>query len=132
DIIDAQSRMEQSLHLYMNDIFPDSYHFIGNTNIAIGNRMSGCPPACWKHFDYIINCTPQEFGECSSRKNYLLLPIPEGKKGQHILYDMLPVAIDFLNEPLRERKKILIHCSQGVDRSVGIALGVIVTYYDDE
>ncbi|CAG8497885.1 12941_t:CDS:10 [Ambispora leptoticha] len=123
----------------------DSFNFLGNTNIAIGNRRSGCPPLCWRYFDYIINCTPQGYNTSTNsstiiqstdissenKTNYLQLPIPEGKKGQHILFEMIPKALDYLKIPLMEHQRILIHCEQGVDRSVGIALAVLVNYFDD-
>ncbi|CAG8457932.1 84_t:CDS:10 [Ambispora gerdemannii] len=124
----------------------DSFNFLGNTNIAIGNRKSGCPPLCWQYFDYIVNCTPHGYNTSSTnsstitqstdisssdKANYIQLPIPEGKKGQHVLFEMIPKALDYLRIPLLEHRRILIHCEQGIDRSVGIALAILVNYFDD-
>ena len=77
------------------------------------------PPECWKNFDIIINCTPEPYTSSENippspyDNNYLQLPIPEGKKGQNILYSSIPVALNFVKKPLEENKKILIHCKQG-------------------
>ncbi|RIA84745.1 tRNA A64-2'-O-ribosylphosphate transferase [Glomus cerebriforme] len=114
----------------------DSFNFIGNTNIAIGDYKSAFPPECWKNFDYIINCTSESYTSNeitpSFNKNYLQLSIPEGKKGQNTLYLNIPIALEFIRKPLEENKKILIHCKQGIDRSCGIALAIMVKYFDDK
>ncbi|RUP45765.1 tRNA A64-2'-O-ribosylphosphate transferase [Jimgerdemannia flammicorona] len=111
-----------------------SYDFIGNTNIAIGSRRSGKPPQCWNNFDVIINCTELEYeGNRDERHagRYLQLAIPEGKKGQHVLARMIPRALEFVEGPLREGRRVLVHCAKGQDRSVGIALAIFVKYFDD-
>ena len=91
------------------------------------------PPECWKNFDYIINCTlepytPNEIIPSPPyNKNYLQLPIHEGKKGQNILYLSIPIALKFIKKPLEENKKILINISESYkedDDTVG--------HYDSE
>ncbi|KAF9279768.1 hypothetical protein BGZ68_007708 [Mortierella alpina] len=74
---------------------------------------------------------------------YLHLPIAEGKKGQHQLLEMIPVAIKAVQQMYAARAgviqpqqtphspKILVHCQQGMDRSVGIALALLVSSFDD-
>ncbi|CAJ0846093.1 19926_t:CDS:10 [Entrophospora sp. SA101] len=102
----------------------DEFNFIGNTNIAIGNRKS----------------EPINFNFHTTSFNYLQLFIPEGKKGQHQLYQQIPNALKFLKDPIiknnsldkEHSKKILIYCEQGIDRSVGICLSVLIEYFDDQ
>ncbi|KAG0050683.1 hypothetical protein BGZ83_004513 [Gryganskiella cystojenkinii] len=67
---------------------------------------------------------------------YLHLPIAEGKKGQHDLLAMIPIAIQGIRKIFMEAKegqpRILIHCQQGMDRSVGISLALLVACFDEE
>ncbi|KAG0038825.1 hypothetical protein BGZ82_010713 [Podila clonocystis] len=68
---------------------------------------------------------------------YLHLPIAEGKKGQHQLLTMIPVAIQAVNEMYNHSegslsKRILVHCQQGMDRSVGISLSLLVACFDED
>ncbi|CAO3573110.1 unnamed protein product [Mortierella alpina] len=74
---------------------------------------------------------------------YLHLPIAEGKKGQHQLLEMIPVAIQAVQQLYAARAeaiypqeappspKILVHCQQGMDRSVGIALALLVSCFNE-
>ncbi|KAF9428141.1 hypothetical protein BGZ94_003261 [Podila epigama] len=75
---------------------------------------------------------------------YVHLPIAEGKKGQHHLFAMIPMAIKAMNE-MYDRQvlqqessggqprplKILVHCQQGMDRSVGISLALLVACFEE-
>ncbi|KAF7732014.1 hypothetical protein EC973_007119 [Apophysomyces ossiformis] len=106
-------------------------NYISQTTLAVGSRSSGKPPDCWRDFDVIVNCTMLEYEENKKHKDcYLQLAIPEGKKGQQALFNSIPVALDFVKKPLSENKRVLIHCAKGQDRSVGIALAILVKYYD--
>ncbi|KAG0023055.1 hypothetical protein BGZ80_010516 [Entomortierella chlamydospora] len=72
---------------------------------------------------------------------YLHLPIAEGKKGQHQLLEMIPIAIKavesfYASRTMREgaetmNPRILIHCQQGMDRSVGITLAILVSCFEE-
>ncbi|KAF9436705.1 hypothetical protein BGZ76_003193 [Entomortierella beljakovae] len=82
----------------------------------------------------------------SKEYRYLHLPIAEGKKGQHQFLEMIPIAIKAVRSLYTSRTekglsdseedssslKILIHCQQGMDRSVGIALAILVSSFDIE
>ncbi|KNC98283.1 tRNA A64-2'-O-ribosylphosphate transferase [Spizellomyces punctatus DAOM BR117] len=114
-----------------------SFEWLGEMGIAIGNRTSGRPPYCWSIFDFVINCgAPEydctEFQTYAKNGRYLYLPIPEGKKGQHELFRCLPIVLNFVQNPIKDGKKILFHCMQGKDRSVGMALAVLIRYMDDQ
>ncbi|KAG0309844.1 hypothetical protein BGZ98_005384 [Dissophora globulifera] len=73
--------------------------------------------------------------------SYLHLPIAEGKKGQHQLLEMIPIAVKAVERFYADRAsggfsdiahpKILIHCQQGMDRSVGITLALLVACFDE-
>ncbi|CAG8455054.1 703_t:CDS:2 [Diversispora eburnea] len=54
------------------------------------------------------------------------------KKGQNKLFSSIPIALEFVKKPLEEKKRILIHCKVGIDRSVGICLAILINYFDDE
>jgi tRNA A64-2'-O-ribosylphosphate transferase len=76
----------------------------------------GEPPLCWQNFDIVINCTDQEYPENKKEiysKRYLHLNIPSGKRGQHILFSYIPLALQFCQEPMASGKSILVHCIEG-------------------
>ncbi|KAJ1922001.1 tRNA A64-2'-O-ribosylphosphate transferase [Mycoemilia scoparia] len=111
------------------------WRFINNTNIAVGSRSSGRPPECWDNFSAIINCGAPEYEPNKTpalKSRYLYLPIPEGKKGQHALGENIPMALDFARKVLLKNEKVLVHCSQGMDRSVGITLAILTKYFDND
>jgi tRNA A64-2'-O-ribosylphosphate transferase len=136
--------------LEQGDMDGKNYAMIKPTNLAIGNYSSGKPPQCWIDFDYIINCSVSEYDNMNSKDKegcYLHLPIPEGKKGQIIFGTSIQKAIDFVQKPILENKKILVHCSTGKaslndfyflllilsigkDYSVGILLAIMIHYFD--
>ncbi|KAK9720284.1 tRNA A64-2'-O-ribosylphosphate transferase, variant 2 [Basidiobolus ranarum] len=110
------------------------FDFIEGTTIAIGSRTSGRPPQCWNTFDCIINCCELEYNDNldeTHKSEYLHLNIPEGKKGQSTLLELIPKALEFAKEKLTENRTILVHCAQGKDRSVGIALAIMIHYYNE-
>ncbi|KAI8978906.1 tRNA A64-2'-O-ribosylphosphate transferase [Pilobolus umbonatus] len=84
-----------------------NYAIISPTHLAIGNLSSAAYPECWKSFDVLINCSPEnrDSDEHVNEKSYLHVPIPEGKKGQ-------------------------IAFASSKDYSVGILLSILVRYYD--
>ncbi|KAJ2611800.1 tRNA A64-2'-O-ribosylphosphate transferase [Coemansia sp. RSA 1365] len=109
------------------------FAFIRDTGLAVGGRTSGRPPECWSKFDAIINCGAPEYEPNKNpalKTQYLFLPIPEGKRGQFALGKSIPCALDFVYTHLKRGARVLVHCSQGMDRSVGIALAVLTQYFD--
>lgn len=99
--------------LEQGDMDGKNYAMIKPTMLGIGNFASGKPPQCWTHFDYIINCSVTEYDEMKEDKRYLHLPIPDGKKGQIIFGTSIQKAIDFVQKPILENKRILVHCFTG-------------------
>mmetsp|Transcript_21254 Transcript_21254/g.29794 ORF Transcript_21254/g.29794 Transcript_21254/m.29794 type:complete len:549 (-) Transcript_21254:124-1770(-) len=114
---------------------------IGLTGISIGSRISGKPSMCWKHFDCIINVTTNEYDGMSSSvqsfcniprgKYYIQMPVKEGKKDRSELEKYMPVAMIFIFEHCIIRKrKLLVHCAQGRDRSVAVVLSALCIFFD--
>lgn len=110
---------------------------IGDCGLYIGSRKSGKPPDCWHAFDAILNVTTMEYEDpIPYGKYYLQLPIQEGKRDKTELEKWLPLGIFFIGFHLasspslsstngRKGKKLLIHCAQGRDRSVAVAIGFL-------
>jgi tRNA A64-2'-O-ribosylphosphate transferase len=116
-----------------------NYHKLGNTTLYVGTRRAGRPPECWEHFDAIVNATVKSYdgmktmmvdnennSSNSSNSNtlerYLHVPIPEGKRdSDEILLTSMPKVLCFILLHLAQSHRILVHCNQGIDRSVGIA-----------
>eukprot|EP00797_Seminavis_robusta_P008544 Sro1601_g285160.2 (455) ;mRNA; r:12209-13573 len=108
------------------------FDWIGNLGIAIGTRRAGRPAHCWKHFDAILNVTNTEYGEIRQQSSedgrycyYLQLPVQEGKRDKIELERWMPVGILFCALHASRGRRILIHCAQGRDRSVAVAMAVV-------
>mmetsp|Transcript_17186 Transcript_17186/g.35908 ORF Transcript_17186/g.35908 Transcript_17186/m.35908 type:complete len:498 (+) Transcript_17186:1110-2603(+) len=114
---------------------------IGDTNLWIGSRRASRPPDCWEGFDAILNVTNQEYdamttisqdGGCCSNKDYnrvlyyLQLPVEEGKRDKTQLEQWMSVGLAFLIHHLQRNRRVLVHCAQGKDRSVAVALIFVV------
>lgn len=107
---------------------------IGELNLWVGSRRSGRPPGCWKHFDAIINVTTQEYAGMTTEiaRFYLQLSVEEGKRDKSELERCIPVGLAFLLFHLQKGRRVLIHCAQGRDRSVAIALVFVVLFCSPE
>ena len=108
---------------------------IGNLNLWISSRKAGRPPACWEYFDAILNVTDVEYPtmtdsikdeqQSSTTHFYLMLPVAEGKKDKSELERWMPVGLHFLIHHLQHRRRVLVHCAQGKDRSVAVVLALV-------
>jgi tRNA A64-2'-O-ribosylphosphate transferase len=116
---------------------------IGETNLWIGSRRAGRPPECWLGFDAILNVTSMEYDDLAididnndngkNNKNYskkdrfyLQLHVEEGKRDRTQLEMWMPVGLAFLIHHLQNKRSVLVHCAQGKDRSVALALVFVV------
>lgn len=117
----------------------DNANKIGDMPLWIGSRKSSRPPECWNNFDAILNCTDTHYDAMSesiddqlqkkrSKVNYLQLPIAEGKKDKKNLEKWMPVGLAFLVKNLQERRRVLVHCAQGKDRSVAVVLAFVILF----
>ena len=111
-----------------------NFSMIGKSGIAIGTRRAGRPPDCWYHFDAVLNVTTMEYDGLVSgedvplQKTYLCCPVAEGKKDKHELERWLAVAIVFVVTNIAAGRKVLVHCAQGMDRSVAVSMAVCVIF----
>jgi len=109
---------------------------IGNTGIAIGTRRAGRPPDCWKNFDAILNVTDLEYPDMFDKYNslesdargsgfYLQMPVKEGKRDRSELERWMAVGTAFVFRHAQQKRRILIHCAQGKDRSVAMGMCIV-------
>ena len=68
----------------------------------------------------------------SSTAAYLQVPVAEGKRDKRGLERHLPAALRFAARHLSERRRVLVHCAQGRDRSCAVAIALLVACYDDD
>ncbi|KAJ3274997.1 hypothetical protein HDV01_001503 [Terramyces sp. JEL0728] len=127
----SSTRIEEIFNRVKSHIFTspgtNDYNWIGDTGIAIGNRAAAAPPKCWDEFDFIINCGAPEY-EYEAEANYLYLDIPEGKKGQNQLFNCIKPLLSKLETMENFPSRLLVHCMQGKDRSVGVALSILIQF----
>ena len=122
--------------------------------IWVGGRRSGRPPYCFERFDYVLNVTCDSYALLSSSssssssdpssssspclalpsgKYYMQLPVPEGKRNKSDLERWLPAGLLFCLTALKQRgKRLLIHCAQGRDRSIAVAIVAAKLFCEDE
>ena len=58
-------------------------------------------------------------------------PVAEGKKDRRGLVQHLPKALRFAAEHLSRGRRVLVHCAQGRDRSVAVAVAVLAAFFDE-
>lgn len=107
-----------------------SFSAIGNTGVFIGGWKSRL---AYSDFDIVVNCTEND-PHVSIEKDcfYLKLDIPEGKRGLTKFYQIVPSFIQTIHSQIKKYvqfPRIMIHCAQGKDRSVGIALCVFLSLF---
>jgi tRNA A64-2'-O-ribosylphosphate transferase len=110
-----------------------SLNKISNSCLYIGSRRSSHPTEVpWEKYTHIINCTNLQYPSLIAQKTsselektYLYLDVAEGKKGQHQLFAAFPKVESWFRRnvlPMIETSHVLVHCNQGRDRSVVVAL----------
>lgn len=117
-----------------------SFDTLGLTQLSIGSRRAGRPPECWTYFDAVLNVTTTEYPNMcyrpsentasapSGRYYYLQLPVQEGKRDRSELERWMAVGIVFCIYHAQAGRRVLLHCAQGKDRSVAMALAVVVLF----
>ncbi|KAI9294166.1 initiator tRNA phosphoribosyl transferase [Neoconidiobolus thromboides FSU 785] len=107
--------------------------FIADSKVAIGNWKSGDPnnPGL-RQIDLVINCCDQEYTAEKFNQKYLFLNIKEGKKGKEELFQSIDKVLKYLQNNSEHVKSILCHCIQGKDRSVGIALAILLRFMGED
>jgi tRNA A64-2'-O-ribosylphosphate transferase len=113
-----------------------AYNALGSMNVYVGSRRAGRPPECWQVFDAVLNVTGQEYESLANKSGipennyYLQLPVEEGKRDKHELERWLAVGIVFVVHHAAQGRKVLIHCAQGKDRSVAVAMSMAALFGD--
>jgi tRNA A64-2'-O-ribosylphosphate transferase len=136
--LDSLVRLHTGTELIDRHILADqqqSFDWIGKTGIAIGTRRAGRPPECWGNFDAILNVTDMTYEvDESDIKNrfYLQCPVKEGKKDKKELEKWLPVGIYFIWWHRKNKRSVLVHCAQGMDRSVAFVMATAVIFCELE
>mmetsp|Transcript_408 Transcript_408/g.1023 ORF Transcript_408/g.1023 Transcript_408/m.1023 type:complete len:630 (-) Transcript_408:1333-3222(-) len=144
DTIINEERLKENLEPSLNQNSNQSlYDEIGSTGLYIGSRRSSRPPECWNSFDAILNVTNTEYEDMtkitmthSSHSSpsstqcryYLQLPVQEGKRDKKELERWLPIGILFVVYHAQHNRRVLIHCAQGKDRSVAVAIAVVLLF----
>jgi tRNA A64-2'-O-ribosylphosphate transferase len=111
---------------------------LGSMGVHVGSRRAGHPPECWESFDAVLNVTVQVYESLEKasgipeNKYYLQLPVEEGKRDKHELEKWLAVGIVFVVHHAAKGRKVLIHCAQGRDRSVAVAMSVAALFGDQK
>jgi tRNA A64-2'-O-ribosylphosphate transferase len=111
---------------------PSLFDTLGNTMISIGSRRAGRPPECWDQFDAILNVSDVEYENMmmtnQDEKFYLQLPVKEGKRDKSELERWMAVGVCFVGIHAQQGRRVLIHCAQGLDRSVAVAIAVVTLF----
>lgn len=111
------------------------FDWIGQLGLAIGTRGTGRPPKCWESFDAVLNVTElmydgmqQDLRTKSLGKTcfHIQLPVREGKRDKIELERWMAVGIAFVALHASYGRRILIHCAQGKDRSVAMAMACVM------
>ena len=124
----ARATARESLHhLHATDATPAQA-----PGLAVGSRRAGRPPECWAAFDAVVNVTQDEYAGMAGDARYLQVPVAEGKRDKAGLVQHLPTALRFVAARLLKGDRVLVHCAQGRDRSVGVALAVLATCFDED
>lgn len=77
---------------------------------------AAAPGACWGQ---------------TLKREYMHMPVAEGKRDKRDLERQLPAALRFAFSQLSRGRRLLIHCAQGMDRSVGVAVAILATFYQE-
>ena len=63
------------------------------------------------------------------RREYMHMPVAEGKRDKRELERQIPAALRFAYSQLIRGRKLVVHCAQGMDRSVGVVVAILATFY---
>jgi Rit1 N-terminal domain/Rit1 DUSP-like domain len=151
-LVQRELEENESFERNMDTSSPEClFDAIGSTKIFVGTRRAGRPPECWQHFDAILNVTDMEYpdivnsccqnsepikrsdevgGELRSSLFYLQLPVSEGKRDKSELERWMAVGMVFVFMHAKQKRNVLIHCAQGKDRSVAMAIAVVAIFCD--
>ncbi|ORZ11583.1 tRNA A64-2'-O-ribosylphosphate transferase [Absidia repens] len=147
-IVDQHRHQRTNNTTNTNDDDARQAHVIQGTTITIGNRAEATAhrnnSRTTSTYDAVIQCCylvdpipptnqqQQQEQQQQGQPKVLDLAIPEGKKGQHVLEKAIAKAIEFARPFLASQQRILVYSVDGKDRAVGIALALLVHYYNKD
>ncbi|KAI5115176.1 hypothetical protein M0805_003343 [Coniferiporia weirii] len=77
--------------------------------------------------------TPGDTKNPAAASNVLKLELPSDKKGgERSFKNLLPRCLEYCKQHFEERRSVCVACDTGKDLSVGIALVVLQTFFDDD
>lgn len=84
---------------------------------ALGYKGRGAPK---EHPEYLI----------ARRDHRLILNLVDAPSSDYIPKEIIDAALDFIDQALKSRHRVLVHCNQGESRSPGIGLLYLAAYTD--
>jgi hypothetical protein len=120
-------------HSHEQSGYSSLFDTLGDTMISIGSRRAGRPPECWDQFDAILNVSDMEYENMmnimhQNQKFYLQLPVKEGKRDKSELERWMAIGVCFVGIHAQQGRRVLIHCAQGLDRSVAVAIAAVTLF----
>jgi len=76
--------------------------------------------------DVIMNCTSTQKNEYPDQFEYKRFPVYDNFQDAQKIYSMFQEATDFLREKNEEKKRVFVHCAQGISRSVTLVLAYLI------
>ena len=67
----------------------------------------------------------------AQKREYMHMPVAEGKRDKRDFERQLAAALRFAFSQLSRGRRLLVHCAQGMDRSVGVAVAILATFYQE-
>jgi len=95
-------------------------------NLYIGNFRA---PDYTSNFDVIVNCTRDIPFSNSSKIQYIRLPINDDPAETQNLLEKAPDILERIRDALENRKRVLVHCYAGMQRSCALVAMYIMKYY---
>ena len=102
---------------YFNETVPNLY--IGNYHAA----------EYTSRFDVIVNCTRDIPFSNGSDIEYIRLPIHDDPSESKRLLELAPAILVKIHEAIGKRKRVLVHCYAGMQRSCTLVAMYIMKYY---
>ena len=96
--------------------------YVGNSNaLSVG-----------KPFDMVINCTNNIPFPVYTNCEFIRIPIDDIPEDSYKLYELIKYTkvLEKIHEKLQEKKKVLVHCFAGMQRSCALVACYLIRYYN--
>lgn len=95
-------------------------------NLYVGNYHAATYTS---NFDVIVNCTRDIPFSISSKIQYIRLPIDDDPSETENLLQKGPNILEKIHDAIENRKRVLVHCYAGMQRSCALVAMYIMKYY---